>query len=91
MLTGDKDRSIDKEFERVLKDFRDEGHEIEVKTHPKLHDRYLLFNDRCWLVGSSLKDAGKKTFNILEVVDFRTVVQAEVEDKWNRGSVVFEP
>ena len=91
ILTGDKGKSIENTFERILKDFRAEGHAVEVKTHPKLHDRYLLFNDRCWLVGSSLKDAGKKTFNVLELVDFRDVVLTEVEKKWTEGSPVLQP
>lgn len=91
ILTGNKDKSIENGFERSLKDFRGEGYEVEVKTHSKLHDRYLLFNERCWLVGSSLKDAGKKTFNILEIGDFRAQVQAEVDKKWNEGSVVLQP
>ena len=91
ILTGNKDKSIENGFERSLKDFRGEGYEVEVKTHSKLHDRYLLVNERCWLVGSSLKDAGKKTFNILEIGDFRVLVQAEVDKKWHEGSVVLQP
>lgn len=91
ILTGSKDKSIEKGFDRVLKDYRDEGHDVEIRTHVKLHDRYLLFNDRCWLVGSSLKDAGKKTFNILEIVDFRASIQQEVDKKWDEGTIVHEP
>jgi hypothetical protein len=68
LLTGAHDNSIETDFQRALKDFRSEGHAIEVRRHWKLHDRYILFNDRCWLVGSSLKDAGKKTFSVIDVV-----------------------
>jgi hypothetical protein len=91
ILTGSRENAIEKGFERILKDFRVEGHNIEIRTHPKLHDRYILFNERCWLVGSSLKDAGKKTFNILEIVDFRDSIQQEVEKKWSKGTIVPKP
>jgi hypothetical protein len=82
VLTGEKPNSIEQGFEQAVKDFRSEGHSIEIRQHPKLHDRYLIFNDRCWLVGSSLKDAGKKTFSIIEMVDGRATILSEVEKKW---------
>jgi len=46
-----------------------------------LHDRHLVFNDRCWLLGGSLKDAGKKPFNCIEVVDKAGIV-ADLENRW---------
>jgi len=57
-----------------------------VRQHPKLHDRFILFNGRCWLIGSSLKDAGKKIMNIIECVDIRDKLLSEVESKWTEGS-----
>lgn len=74
-------------FDRVLRDFRVEGKTIEVRIHPKLHDRYILFNDRCWLVGSSLKDAGKKVFNIIEAVDIKSSIRADEEMKWGDATI----
>ena len=82
LLTGMTDKNVTPDFERAFKDFVAEGHEIEVRRHDKLHDRYVLFNKRCWLVGSSLKDAGKKRLNIIESVDTRASIEAEVERKW---------
>jgi hypothetical protein len=73
------------DFERALQDFITEGHSIEVRRHPKLHDRYILFNNRCWLAGSSLKDAGKKAFNVIELVDGKTLIFAEVTKKWEES------
>jgi hypothetical protein len=57
-----------------------------VRQHPKLHDRYLVFNERCWLVGSSLKDAGKKALNVIECIDNKEAVVNEAERKWNEAS-----
>ena len=73
-------------FDRGLKDLLAEGHQIEVRQHRKLHDRYILFNDRCWLVGSSLKDAGKKIFNVIECVDIKSAIVDEVERKWSEAT-----
>ena len=82
LLTGDRPSSIEPGFERVLQDFRSEGHSIEIRKHGRLHDRHFIFNDKCWLVGSSLKDAGKKTFNVIECVDNKDMIVADIEEKW---------
>jgi hypothetical protein len=62
-----------------------EGHIIEVRRHLKLHDRFLIFNERCFLVGSSLKDAGQKTFSLIELVAGRPAIVREVERKWKEA------
>lgn len=85
LLTGAHSRAIAPGFDRALNEFVAEGRVINVRQHPKLHDRYILFNERCWLVGSSLKDAGKKAFNVIEIVDGRQAVSVEVERKWNEA------
>ena len=86
LLTGDRPNSIASGFDNELRDFISEGYHIEIRQHSKLHDRFIIFNDRCWLVGSSLKDAGKKTFNIIECVDIKDSVISEVEDKWSKAT-----
>lgn len=88
ILTGTRKNSIEPGFLIPLDQFRAEGKEIEIRAHAKLHDRYLVFNDRCWLVGSSLKDAGKKTFNIIEIVDGKSTIVSEIEQKWSEGTHV---
>lgn len=87
LLTGAQPNSIGQGFDQSLKDFRSEGFIIDVRRHSKLHDRYILFNDRCWLSGSSLKDAGKKTFSIIECIDSKVAIVSHVEKKW-QGAVV---
>ena len=86
LLTGQHSGSIESGFERVLKEFRSEGHSIEIRQHPRLHDRHLLFNDRCWIVGSSLKDAGKKKFNVVECVDSKESIVADINAKWDEAT-----
>ena len=83
LLTGSHNNSIETGFENALGAFQSEGFTIEVRRHAKLHDRHIAFNDRCWLVGSSLKDAGKKAFHTMEIVDAKSEVLAALEAKWN--------
>ena len=85
LLTGQHSNSLSDDFERALQEFKAEGHLIDVRRHPKLHDRFILFNNRCWLAGLSLKDAGKKAFNIIELVDSKTLIYAEVSKKWEES------
>lgn len=63
LLAGAHNNSIEAGFENALRAFPAEGFTIEVRRHPKLHDRHIAFNERCWLLGSSLKDAGKKALH----------------------------
>jgi len=86
LLTGAQNNSIENGFENALKTFQAEGFTIEVRRHAKLHDRHIAFNDRCWLVGSSLKDAGRKAFHTTEIVDAKAEVLAALEAKWGAGS-----
>jgi hypothetical protein len=90
LLTGQKPASIENGFDRAVKQFIAEQHVIEIRQHPNLHDRYLSFNERCWLVGSSLKDAGKKAFNLIEFVDGKAAITAEIETKWI-GAQIYNP
>jgi hypothetical protein len=86
ILTGNQKQSIQPGFEAALQDFRNEGRPIEVRQHQKLHDRYVIFNERCWLVGSSIKDAGKKALNVIECIDNKEAVAKEAERKWKEGT-----
>ena len=86
ILTGQKPQSVEHGFETALKEFRSEGRTIEVRRHAKLHDRYIMFNDRCWLVGGSIKDAGKKALNVIECLDSKQAIVGDSEKKWNEST-----
>jgi hypothetical protein len=78
--------SIGPGFDAAAKDFQAEGHKLEVRRHTKLHDRYVIFNDRAWLVGGSIKDAGKKALNVIESIDVKRSIIDDAEDKWKNGT-----
>jgi hypothetical protein len=83
LLTGGLPASIEPGFDTALAQFKSEGFGIDVRRVSMLHDRHLAFNDRCWLVGSSLKDAGRKAFHCMEVVDSKPEVVRALEAKWS--------
>lgn len=83
LLTGGLPTSIGSGFDSALTDFNKEGFQIEVRRVSMLHDRHLAFNDRCWLLGSSLKDAGTKAFHCMEIVDLKVPVVQTLETKWS--------
>lgn len=85
LLVGDQDKYIKGEFAEALDDFRREGFDIEVRCHPGLHDRHAVFNDQCYLIGSSLKDAGKKHFNCIAIGDVASVVIDALEEYWEEA------
>jgi hypothetical protein len=87
ILTGQQKQSVENGFETALKDFRSEGRKIEVRRHAKLHDRYLIFNDRCWLIGGSIKDAGKKALNVIECLDSKQAIVSHAEKKWREAVI----
>ena len=86
ILTGAHRQAIEPGFDRALADFQAEGRIVEVRQHPRLHDRHIAFGGRCWLLGSSIKDAGRKAFNMIEVNDSRDAVLADIEQKWTEGT-----
>ena len=83
LLTASLSNSVEAGFDAALSDFKKEGFQIEVRRTDMLHDRHLVFNGRCWLVGSSLKDAGKKAFHCMEIVDSKAQVVGSLEAKWS--------
>ncbi|CAB1081621.1 hypothetical protein D1AOALGA4SA_9268 [Olavius algarvensis Delta 1 endosymbiont] len=67
--------------------FRQDDHEIDIRRHLKLNDRFIIFNGHCWLVNRSLVDLGKETISIIECVDTQSVVVKEIGRKWREAKV----
>jgi len=67
--------------------FRKDGHEIDIRRHLRLNDRFIIFNGHCWLVNRSLVDVGKETISIIECVDTQSVVVKEIGRKWREAKV----
>ncbi|NNL78008.1 MAG: hypothetical protein HKO68_16875, partial [Desulfobacterales bacterium] len=50
LLTVQGQQDSGAEFGRLLSNFRARAHDIEIRQHLKLNDRFFIFNGRCWLV-----------------------------------------
>lgn len=86
LLTGTQQNSVEAGFDRAVVAFCAEGHQLHVRRVQQLHDRHVTFNDRCWLIGGSLKDAGKKPFHCIEITDQKVLVVNDLEAKWLEGT-----
>ncbi len=73
-----------------LTELRNRGHEIEVRRHLRLNDRFLIFNGHCWATNCSLVDLGKKTLSIIECVDTQIAVVKEIGRKWREAKGYLE-
>ena len=74
-------------FNDILKKFISGGHEVEIRRHVLLNDRYIIFNGRCWQVSSSLNTVGTKLLSIIECIDAKSVIVKGLEQKWREAEI----
>jgi hypothetical protein len=87
LLIGRSERDIINEVGNSLSAFRGRGHEIEIRRHLKINDRFIIFNGRCWLASCSLAEVDQSTLSIIECVDTKPVVIKEIGRRWREGKV----
>jgi hypothetical protein len=87
LLTGKDEQSLPAGFNDNLKAFKSGGHDIEVRRHVVLNDRYLFLNGRCWMASTSLKDVGQKVLSIIECVDCKAAIAKAIEQKWREAEI----
>ncbi|MHA1223081.1 MAG: hypothetical protein ACTSP3_07470 [Candidatus Heimdallarchaeaceae archaeon] len=56
---------------------------IEVKENKKIHDRYIIFNNSCWTIGTSIKDLGNKDSVIRDITIIIKTIRDLFEERWN--------
>ena len=88
LLTGSDNEAIESGFLPKLKKFRLSGHEIEIRRHVLVHDRYIFFNGRCWIASCSLKEAGRISVSVIESIDAKSAIAKSVEQKWREAKVL---
>ena len=55
--------------------FNDQYPKLNVKTTTDFHDRFLVIDDQeVYLIGASIKDAGKKSF-VITKIEYGKIVQ----------------
>jgi hypothetical protein len=88
LLTKEPSGGFDQNFIRVLKTLNERGKTIEMRLHPDIHDRVILFDHRCWLAGGPLKDAANASFTLIEVIDNRDAISDHVENLWQAAEML---
>jgi hypothetical protein len=87
LLTGKEEQTLPDDFATLLKEFRSGGHQVEIRRHIMLHDRLIFFNGRCWLVNTSLLQAGKNRLGLIECIDVKSAIAKEIEGKWRESEI----
>jgi hypothetical protein len=59
------------------------GVQIEIRTNQKIHDRFIICGDKCWTIGSSIKDLGNKDATIREISEVTSSMKYLFSERWN--------
>lgn len=60
---------------------------IEVRINNRIHDRFILSNDKCWSIGSSIKDFGNKDTIIKEISEVMLSMRDLFQERWNEATL----
>ena len=88
LLTNQTIEDIEQAFFSSLKQFRQEGHSVEIRRHADIHDRLILFNKRCWLAGRPLKEAAGGDYELIELIDFKAAIIPTVQQLWKEAEAI---
>ena len=59
---------------------------LEIVSSLSIHDRYILVDDTCWILGSSLKDAARsKLTTLIQIRSACSKVYEMHETLWQQG------
>ncbi len=89
LLTGKNPKSFEPGFEATLKRYRTKFSNISIRRYEPLQDRFIVFNDKCWLAGNSLKDASTATLNFIEIKDNKQIILKEIARRWSEAEDFF--
>ena len=59
---------------------------VEIKNNNKIHDRFIICGDKCWTIGSSIKDLGNKDATIKEISEVTSSMKNLFCERWNEAS-----
>ena len=68
-------KNMYQKFKEVAQRFKIQKPNFEVRSANDIHDRYLIVDDRVWIMGNSLNHAGIKPLYIVELVDKDRVIK----------------
>jgi hypothetical protein len=80
-------KNMQAKFEAVARKFKAQMGNLEVKLSNDIHDRQIIVDDRAWLIGQSLKDAGQKSLSIVEYTD-PSIVDSVFAKLWSNSKKI---
>ena len=85
LLTNRESQALASGFDTILKNFCSSCPDVEIRRHVMVHDRYIFFNGRCWMAGSSLDTVESNPISVIECVDVKSAIAREIERKWREA------
>jgi hypothetical protein len=64
------------------------GIKVEVRENFSIHDRWLICGDKCWSLGSSIKDLGNKYTVLSELQGVTQSLREVFQSRWNSSKVI---
>lgn len=61
------------------------GVTIDVKLNQKIHDRFIICGDKCWSIGSSIKDLGNKDATVREITEVSSSMRDLFLERWKES------
>lgn len=58
---------------------------VEIKVNKKIHDRYLIYDKKCWHFGASIKDLGNKDTTMKEISEVVDSMKQLFKDRWEKA------
>jgi hypothetical protein len=62
-----------------------EDMDFEVRKSSDCHDRLFFIDNECWIIGQSVKDAGKKPTYLIKIEGY-DLFRKVFDDLWNSAS-----
>ena len=85
LMTSREPQALVDGFDAILKSYCSSCPEVEIRRHVMIHDRYIFFNGRCWLVSAPLDLIETKPLSVIECVDAKSAIAREIERKWREA------
>jgi hypothetical protein len=85
LLTSRESEALADGFDEILRNYCTSCPDVEVRRHVVVHDRYIFFNGRCWLVSACLDSIISQPLNVIECIDARSAIARTIERKWREA------
>ncbi|MBN2566496.1 hypothetical protein JXB02_00225 [Candidatus Woesearchaeota archaeon] len=70
-------------FDSYINKFKKElGISVEIKENKKIHDRYIITDNSCWWMGTSIKDLGNKDTIIQDISVVKKSMDELFSERW---------